>query len=499
MYLRFGDGIDPGVNARVQAAARQLLARAPAGVTDVIPSYATLFVEYDRERLTANELRSWIERQQEDAGPAQERSVTVPVRYDGEDLPDIAAGAGIEVAEVVRRHAGTTYRVYALGFTPGFPFLGEVDESIRSPRLPVPRPRVEANSVGIADAQTGIYPLPSPGGWRLVGTALEAVYDPHREPPFLLEPGDIVNFVPSDGEAPADAQPLELLPAQPQHPVLRVEEAGLLDLVVDQGRFMAGRFGLARSGPADARSARLANRLVGNRVDAPLLELNVSGPVLSVLRDTVIAFAGWGVGPEVDGEAAEQFTSILVGKGSVLRFPAQRHGVRGYLAVAGGFESDSFLGSSSVDVRGLIGRPLRAGDLLGVAEKNSVRPGFSFRPYSRPGGTLKLRLEPGPQVNEAALAVLTRAPFRVKHADRMGLQLDGEKVPGGGVLSEANQLGAVQVSAGGRPLLLLNDRGTVGGYQKPAVVHPDDLPRAGQLRAGDWLRFVSGPRPHERP
>lgn len=489
-HLQLGEGIDADVNARVHALSRALAEDPLPGVTDVVPSYANLFLEYDRDLVREEEVRSWARRHEREPTREAGRSVTVPVRYDGPDLAAIAAAAGTGVDEVIRRHAGRDYRVYALGFTPGFPFMGEVDPLIRSPRLAQPRPRVEAHTVAIADAQTGIYPLPSPGGWRLLGTALEAVYDPHRERPFLLDPGDTVRFEAADGATPEPVRPLELLPSEPRRPVLRVREPGLIDLMVDGGRLRAGRFGLARSGPLDARSARLANRLVGNRWDAPLLELNVSGPTLEATADAVLAFAGWGVAPQANGAPLPPFESFAVAAGDVLRFPPQRHGVRGYLAVAGGFESGTFLGSASVDSRGLIGRPLREGDVLGAARSGSARSGFSFRPYARFGGVTTLRLEPGPQANEEALAVLTREPFRVQHADRMGMHLDGAPVPGGSVLSEANPLGAVQVAAGGKPLVLLHDRGTIGGYQKPAVVHPADLPRVGQLRAGDRVRFV---------
>lgn len=473
----------------MHALARQLLADPLPGVTDIVPSYATLYLEYDRGLLSESAVRAWAERHEQQTAPAVNRVVTVPVRYDGVDLAVIADEAGVEVAEVIARHAGVDYRVYALGFTGGFPFLGEVDPVIRSPRLEVPRERVEANSVAIADAQGGIYPLAAPGGWKLLGTALKAVYDPHRDEPFLLEAGDTVRFVPAEGDAPVAVGALELLPLEPRRPVLKVLEPGLLDLVVDEGRFMVGRFGLARSGPIDGRSAALANSLLANPVDAPVLELNVVGPVLEVLAPTVVAFAGWGVEPRKNGEHQEPFSSFSLTPGDVLSFPPAEQGVRGYLAVAGGIESGAFLGSASVDVRGLIGRPLLQADLLGSAEQRRPLPGFSFRPHMRWSGAARIRILPGPQATDAALRALTSDAFRVRHSDRMGLRLEGPEVPGGGVLSEANPLGAVQVTTSGMPLVLLHDRGTIGGYEKPAIVHPKDLPRLAQLRAGGEVVF----------
>jgi len=493
-YLRFGETIDPDVNRRVHAVARRLIESAPAGVTDVVPSYASVYVEADLDRLRASAVDPWLEAHAHADAPGVGRSVTVPVRYDGADLHEVAGELGLEVDELVARHAAGRYRVYALGFTPGFPFLGEVDPSIRRPRLGVPRKRVPAHGVAMAGPQTGVYPLPSPGGWRLLGTALEAVYDPHRDRPFLLEPGDTVTFRPGDGPTPPQPTPLELLPAAPLRPVLHVEEPGLVDLVVDAGRFMAGRFGLARSGPLDARSAALANRLVGNPVGVPLLEINVRGPALRAVDEVVVAFAGWGVAPLLDGRPAPRFTTLRLRRGDELRFPPGERGVRGYLAVAGGLESRRFLGSASTDVRGLVGRPLRAGDVLGAAGvPTAVRAGFAFRPYGRPCGRSGLtvaRIVPGPQASDEALEALTREPFAVRFGDRMGLQLEGVDVPGGETVSEATPLGGIQITTGGRPLVLLHDRGSIGGYVKPAVVVPEDLPKLAQLRTGDALRLV---------
>jgi KipI family sensor histidine kinase inhibitor len=493
LYARFGEGIDPAANARVHAAGRSFLHAPPPGVTDVVPSYSSLYIEYDPARVTRQMLLERLEQHLDEQATTEGRMVTVPVRYDGADLPDVARVTGLSIEDVIRRHAARHYRVYALGFTPGFPFMGEVDPLIRRPRHRVPRARVEAHTVAMAGPQTGIYPLASPGGWHLLGSALKAMYDPHRPKPFLLEPGDKVQFAPADGPSPPDVRPLELLPAEPPHPLLRVMEPGLLDLMVDEGRFFAGRFGLARSGPADATSAALANRLLRNPVGAPLIELNVTGPVLEVMGSAVLAFAGWGVTPHVNGDVIPPFMTFAVKPGDTIRFKPCRYGVRGYLAVAGGFACGTFLGSSSTDVRGLIGRPLRPGDVLGVRAHAAARAGFGFRPHRQFGKVTTLRLLKGPQASTEALAVLTQDMFKVRTADRMGLQLEGAEVPGGDVLSEATPLGAVQITASGRPLVLLNDRGTLGGYMKPAIVHPADLHLAAQLRPGDTVRFVHAP------
>ena len=108
---------------------------------------------------------------------------------------NVAQHSGLSPEEVVRRHTARDYPVYLLGFTPGFPYLAGLDETIAAPRLPSPRPRVPAGSVGIAGQQTGIYPVDSPGGWRLIGWTPLRLFDPDQEPPSLLAPGDLVRFV----------------------------------------------------------------------------------------------------------------------------------------------------------------------------------------------------------------------------------------------------------------------------------------------------------------
>ena len=123
----------------------------------------------------------------------------IPTLYGGEHGPDIdfvADHAGLSVQEVVSLHSGRDYPVYMLGFSPGFPYLGDMSEKLATPRLETPRTVTPAGSVGIAESQTGIYPLASPGGWRIIGRTPVRMFDPEREPPSALRPGDLVRFEP---------------------------------------------------------------------------------------------------------------------------------------------------------------------------------------------------------------------------------------------------------------------------------------------------------------
>lgn len=493
LYLRFAPKILPGANARVHALARTLLAAPIAGVREVVPGIVTLYLQFDPKRIPERRLRKVLRCRLQNlslSDAANVRLIDLPVRYDGEDLGDVARQIGLTEDEVIARHSARVYTVYLIGFSPGQPYLGDLDPRLEIPRRPSPRTRVPASSLVIANSLTTIGPFVQPTGWSVLGQVLDRLYDPHRAEAVLLRPGDRVRFTPARGAAPSEPQPLELLPERPRHPFLQVHQPGLLDLVVDRGHRFSEHLGLASGGPVDSRSARLANALVGNADEAALIELNLVGPILEALASGVVAFAGWGMRPLVNGSEVESFSTLALRRGDVLSFHPTSTGVRGYLAVSGGIDSERYLGSASVSLRGRIGRPLVAGDVLGVSTPRALRPGHVFQPTrSLPSETVALRVVPGPQATSSALESLTSSSFTVTSADRVGVRLAGPAVPGGELVSEAVPIGAIQVPPGGAPILLLNDRGTTGGYAKPALLYPRDLPLAGQLRPGNQVRF----------
>lgn len=203
ILVQLGEGIDPALNARVQALAQLVEAGAPTGIGEAVGAYCTLTVHYDPMRIAYSEALDWVQRQAQRVGELDlpvPRTVEIPVLYGGEQGPDldfIARHTGLTPGEVIRLHAAGEYRVYLLGFTPGFPYLGGLHPRLACPRLATPRPAVPAGSVGIAGEQTGIYPVTSPGGWRIIGCTPAILFDVQREPPCLLAPGDVVRFVPT--------------------------------------------------------------------------------------------------------------------------------------------------------------------------------------------------------------------------------------------------------------------------------------------------------------
>jgi KipI family sensor histidine kinase inhibitor len=203
-YIRFGTVIDPDTSALVQAFAALLRDLRRTEITDVVPGYVSVYVEFDVQRMTVADLQRIVE---EITPPKVESAysgdlIDIPVCYGdscGPDLTQVAAECAMSEADVIDIHSSREYLVFFLGFTPGFPFMGTVDERIAVPRLRAPRTKVPAGSVGIAGYQTGVYPVDSPGGWRLIGRTTEPLVDlSGSEPRFLLSPRCRVRFLPTN-------------------------------------------------------------------------------------------------------------------------------------------------------------------------------------------------------------------------------------------------------------------------------------------------------------
>lgn len=207
LLLRFDGPADAATNQRVHALARALQARRPPWLRELVPAYASLALQVQATATTDDRdpleiARDWLRAQAlpiaTQAAPDAQPAIDIPVCYGGTHGPDlqaVAEHAGIDAGDVVRRHAGTAYRVAMLGFAPGFPYLLGLDPKLAMPRMGTPRVRVPAGSVGIGGAQTGIYPREGPGGWRLIGRTPLVLFDAARTVPSLLQPGQRVRFV----------------------------------------------------------------------------------------------------------------------------------------------------------------------------------------------------------------------------------------------------------------------------------------------------------------
>lgn len=201
--VRLFDTIEEANMPWILALVRDCEAAFGEALVDLVPSYTTLLVVFDAHRLTPEQARGRLQKVlsalKPDEQPAEPRAHELPTWYApevGPELERLADRAGMSVADAVECHTAITYQVYALGFAPGFAFMGSVDERLALPRLETPRRRVPAGSVGITGRQTAAYPVASPGGWNLIGRTAAALFDRRREGFSLLRVGDRVRFVP---------------------------------------------------------------------------------------------------------------------------------------------------------------------------------------------------------------------------------------------------------------------------------------------------------------
>jgi antagonist of KipI len=527
VLVTLGDGPGHLAPVRVRLLAAALEQAALPGIVDVVPAYGTVAVFYELARFGGDDGPAYakvcreidacakaagVEARRLPRRPMPERLIEIPVCYGGDfgaDLAAVAEHCQLSPTEVIDRHSQGDYRVQALGFVPGFPYLSGLPESLRTPRHASPRASVPAGSVGIGGAQTGVYPLATPGGWQLIGRTPLPLFRSQSNPPALLRAGDRVRFRPvapeefgrlaaerERDEAPATAAPPRR--ARGESRCIRVIKPGLLTTVQDRGRPGYRSAGVPFGGAMDAFALRMANLIVGNPDGAAGLEITLLGPELEFTADTVVAVGG------AEFEGAPPWRPLLLRAGERLKFGECRQGCRAYLAVGGGLDVVPALGSRSTYLPGgfggLGGRALREGDEIEIGAglpgaggsrrhmswrvSPSVLPAYSPHPV--------LRAIRGAQADDFG-AELWETEFQVSpKSDRMGLRLAGRKLARASAAelpSSAVAPGTVQVPPEGQPILLMADAQTIGGYPQAAHIIGPDLPLAAQLRPGESLRL----------
>jgi inhibitor of KinA len=206
LVVEMGNAISSEINRRVRDLTVAIEKANIAGIFDLMPTYRSLLIYYNPLVMSASQLQERLESLEQGLGDEvleKPQIVHIPTLYGGEYGPDIefvAEHNGLSVEEVIEIHSSTDYLVYMMGFSPGFPYLGGLSSKLATPRLQTPRTQIPAGSVGIAESQTGVYPVESPGGWQLIGRTSVRMFDPNREPPALLNAGSYVRFVPVSGD-----------------------------------------------------------------------------------------------------------------------------------------------------------------------------------------------------------------------------------------------------------------------------------------------------------
>jgi KipI family sensor histidine kinase inhibitor len=201
LLVQLGGEIDLAINQRVHALASLIEASSINGIIETVPTYVTLLIHYDPLMLSFTQLKNHLRAKinlVEEVSNRKRRFIEVPVRYGGKygiDLESVASHLHLKVEDIIRIHSERIYTIFMMGFTPGFPYMGKLDDAIITPRLETPRTRVPAGTVAIAGSQTGIYSIDSPGGWQLIGWTPLRLFSPESETPFLFSPGDEVKFI----------------------------------------------------------------------------------------------------------------------------------------------------------------------------------------------------------------------------------------------------------------------------------------------------------------
>ena len=483
------------------------------GVTEVTPAYSSLAIKVDLSHTTFNQVIEQVNRFWGMRGEMEfhGKEVKVPVCYEGQFAPDldwVASRAGLAKSQVVEIHANKVYTCMMLGFSPGFVYLDEVDNRIASPRLETPRTKVVSGSIGIADAQTGIYGIDSPGGWRVIGRSAITTFNPRVNPPTPIAPGDYVKF------EPISEKEFEFIKAKPREEPERVAgtcafeviQPGIFTTVQDRGRRYYRHLGVPRSGGLDVRSLVQANYILGNPANAPTLEIIGGHFKARALMDLIVAVTGADSPVTINGEPAEMWGLLLLSEGEEIVIGGPVSGFINYLGVAGGFGADLVMGSGSTFVRGNFGgfegRVLRLGDMLRIAEipEQVSEHGVpaSERVHFITEGNDVIRVTPAVHVNmfsERTWKKFYEACFVVSEiSDRMGYRLktidfDSSRLGGRGVLTYPTYPGYVQIPSGGSPIVLQQDCQTTGGYMAGVCVLPSQMGRLSQLAPGSKIVF----------
>lgn len=483
-------------------------------IVDMIPAEKTILIQFSVFKTSQQQLITWLSQQHiQHENVVLGHEVVIDVDYRGEDLNQVAELLGVSVAEVIRRHTESEWKVAFIGFAPGFGYISCDDRPFGSiPRLSSPRKKITAGSVALAGEYTGVYPKDSPGGWQLIGQTHEAMWDTYREPPALLLPGNTVVFqdvkkasrVMVSTPAQKPIQALATITVEASQ-ALTVIHAGMQTLVQDQGRLGQFSLGVGEAGALDRVAMHDANACVGNALDAAVLEIlngdfkakveqAIVFAVAGAVSDIVLEYADGTVATVTSGQA------IALDAGDTFYIKRPQAGLRHYLALRGGIIVAPVLGSCSFDSLADLGpRPLQSGDLvmLGQGAQQAVGGAMTARHLPRVADVVVLDVVLGPRTDwfdAESIDVFLNQMWQVSaDINRVGLRLLGDvalkRQHHAELASEGTVTGALQIPPNGQPVLFMNDHPLTGGYPIIAVVADYHLDVVAQIPAGCSIKF----------
>ena len=537
LQIQFEQKICPEVNCRISAFVKtfEYIAKDIAGVLEVLPTYCSVSIYFDEaicqisllKDLAQKALQKSEEEKTESTDSA--RTITIPVCYEDQefapDLEKVALHAKLSKEEVIKLHSSSDYLIYMMGFLPGFPYLGGMNPQLETPRLETPRTKIPAGSVAIGGAQTGLYPVESPGGWNIIGRTPLRLFDVKRKPFFLYEAGDKIRFLPITREEfenfdeslwlaqVADKSEASIETSDDAADSkevyecgggIKILEPGLLTSIQDSGITGFQKYGIGQSGAMDQMSFALANEICGNEKNAACLETTLAGP--SIRFVTACDFAITGAifeNATLDGVGIQMNKKISAKAGSLLSCGFASKGLRSYIAFSGGLLVPKVFRSSSTNLKskigGYMGRKLQADDQLaiGINKKNSllVLDNKSTEEFTENKDVLLLDCIKSSQFDffqEKIVKKFTDSIYTVSaESDRMGIRFTGPGLECGktDIISDAIPFGAVQITSAGLPVVMAADRQTTGGYAKIACVTKASMCQLAQALPGTKVRF----------
>ena len=540
LTIELGYTINENINHRVLAIAYYMRDLEIVGVLDIMSAYASVSVIYDICEIRKNYTSAtrYLTEQIKLAilncdftVTSQIKVVEIPICYDvslGIDLIEMSLEKKMSITDIIAAHTSKLYRVYLIGFLPGFPYMGIVDESIATPRKKSPRTKIEAGNVGIADAQTGIYPSDSPGGWNIIGKTPLKMFDAKKEYPVFLQPGDDVQFKQISleqfrelkEESEKTNEKLELSQPSPSTSILSVIKSGTADSIQDLGRFGFQHLGINPTGVMDRIAAQTANFLVGNVADEAVLECHFPACSIVFHKSILIAISGGDFTPTLDEKEIKLNTPIYVQRGATLNFKKWKNGARTYIAVKNGFEIEKWLGSYSTNLKanagGFNGRNLKKDDQIKV-KSDSHDVGLKMKSEKQDDSFFNFHFSIFPWHVEIdnlyafeEIEILVGNDFETltdgsqqklfsneflitMRSDKMGYRLLSDplimKNENRFLLSSGVTLGTMQLLPTGQIIILMSDHQTTGGYPKIGHVASASFAALAQTPINKKIRF----------
>lgn len=504
-------------------------------IIEIVPTYCAVTVYFNpdeiRQDFVLKLIGEVIEKTDKGASSSKKggKLVEIPVCYEDEefapDLADVSKHTGLSKEEIIALHSSKDYLIYMLGFLPGFPYLGGMDERLETPRLESPRTKIPAGSVAIGGKQAGLYPSDSPGGWRIIGRTPLKVFDQERNPACLYEAGDSIRFVPvsreefdriaekqnssSDSKIPGqgknDIQSSSFLQRYVCTGGIKILEGGMCTTVQDKGRFGFQHLGIGQGGVMDIESYQAGNKILGNDENAACLEATLLAPTIQFTSGCDFVITGGICSAVLDEKPVQMNQKYHAEKGSVLKCGFVTKGLRSYLCFKGGILVPELFGSRSTNLKsksgGYFGRKLEAGDELAIGDF-SCKKGIGENPAPIESNSIEenevlvLFCTKGSQYSsfsEEAVRKFQESVFTVlPESDRMGIRFSGQSLECGktDIISDAIPFGSVQITSSGLPVVMASDRQTTGGYAKIAAVTRKSMCALAQALPGTKVKFT---------